>query len=408
MSDSAPRPPVPRPVTSSSRVHEVAVAVADAGLFTLDLEFLSEDRYVPELALMQLSWGDPEAPEVALLDPLEVDVAPVLERVTDPEIVTVFHAGQQDFSLLGDRFGVTARGVFDSQIAAAFVGLGEQMGYTSLIEELLGVSLDKAHQFTNWLQRPLSAEQLRYAADDVRWLLPAWHRLRARLAERGRLAWVREETERLAESAARRTPPEEAYRRIKQWNRLKPHQLGALQAAAAWREREALATNTPPSWIVKDRPLLELARRIPKDLAALAEVRDVSPRTVRQHGRELLEALRRGMKAPVEAEQAPRRLSKQGRSWTSILQGLIRARGQEVDLAPRFVATRSEVEDLVRWWLEGDRDEEPDLPVLEGWRRDLAGQPALDWLEGRTALAVDPEHGSGLRPVPVGDGDGGG
>ncbi len=403
MSDPATRSPVPRPITSASRVREVAVAVADAGLFTLDLEFLSEDRYVPELALMQVGWGDPEEPRVALLDPLEVDVSPMLERIGDPEITTVFHAAQQDLSLLGDHFDLVARGVFDSQIAAAFLGLGDQMGYTSLIDELLGVSLDKAHQFTDWLQRPLSADQLRYAADDVRWLLPAWHELKARLEERNRLSWVREETERLAESVAERTPPEEAYRKIKRWDRLQPHQLGALQAAAAWREREALETNTPPAWIVKDRPLLELARNVPRDLAALGKARDVSQRTVRKYGRDLLKALRTGMKDPVEAERPRRHLSKQARSWVSILQGLIRARCQEVDLAARFVATRSEVEDLVRWWLEGDRSEEPDLPVLEGWRRDLAGQPALDWLAGRTALAVDPEHGSGLRPVPVGD-----
>lgn len=402
MSDSATRPPVPRPITSSARVREVADAVADAGLFTLDLEFLSEDRYVPELALMQVGWGNPEEPQVALLDPLEVDVGPVVERITDPDLVTVFHAGQQDFSLLGDHFEVTARGVFDSQIAAAFLGLGAQMGYTSLIEELLGVSLDKAHQFTDWLQRPLTADQLRYAADDVRWLLPAWHELQARLAQRDRLAWVREETQRLAERSARRTPPEEAYRGVKKWDRLKPHQLGALKAAAAWREREALETNTPPSWIIKDRPLLEVARHLPKDLASLAKTRDVSQRTVRKYGRDLLEALGRGIKEPVQAERTSRRLSKQGRSCVSILQGLIRARCQEVDLAPRFVATRSEVEDLVRWWLEGDRDQEPDLPVLQGWRRDLAGQPALDWLQGRTALAVD-EEGSGLRPVRVED-----
>lgn len=405
MSDSPTRSPAPRPLTSAPRVREVADAVAEAGLFTLDLEFLSEDRYVPELALMQVGWGDPEDPEVALLDPLEIDVTPMVERIADPEIVTVLHAAQQDLSLLGDHFDLVARGVFDTQIAAAFLGLGDQLGYTSLIEELLGVPLDKAHQFTDWLQRPLTDDQLRYAADDVRWLLPAWHELERRLKARDRFSWVREETERMAESVAQRTPPEEAYRRVKRWDRLKPHELGALQAAAAWREREALSTNTPPSWIVKDRPLLELARRVPKDLKSLGQARDVSQRTVRNYGRDLLRVLHEGRKKPVQAERPPRRLSKQGRTWTSVLQGLIQARCREVDLAPRFVATRSEVEDLVRWWLEGDRSEEPDLPVLAGWRRELAGQPALDWLAGRTALAVDPEHGSGLRPVPVGGGE---
>lgn len=389
------------PIVDTGRVREVAEALSEAGLFALDLEFLSESRYVPVLALVQVAWGPPDDPHVALIDPLAADVAPVLEQVSDPGVTTVLHAAQGDLSLLSDRFGVVGAGVVDSQVAAAFLGLGDQIGYTRLIDALLGLSLDKSHQFTDWLERPLSAEQLHYAAADVRHLLPAWHLLADRLVELGRLTWVEEESARLAREAARRLPPEEAWAKVKGAERLSPVQLGRLRELAAWRERTALDTNTPPSWLIKDRPLLELARTPPDTPGELLRRRDVSERTVRRHGREILNALERGGREPLAIPRRATGLAGRHRTWIAVLQGLIQARCREADLAPRLVASRDDAETLVRWWIEGDRSVEPELPLLSGWRRELAGQAALDWLAGETAVAADPGDDSGLRLVPL-------
>ncbi len=385
------------PITDSERAREVAEAVRRAGAFCLDLEFVSESRYVPELCLVQVAWGDPAAPELAAIDPLAADPRPLLEAVADPAVETIFHAAQADLALLAQRFGLAGQNVYDSQIAAAFLGLGDQIGYAGLVSSLLGVELDKGAQFTDWCRRPLSDEQLRYALDDVRYLSAAWPELRRRLEEAGRLAWVEEESVRLAATAATRTPPEEMYRRVKGWNRLHGRALGSLRALAAWRERLALEENRPPSWILQDRSMIEVARRSPSDERALEAIRGVKGGTVHHHGREILQALREGSRLEPPAEGRARSLPDRARSWGVLLAGLVTARSKEAGIAPRFVANRDEVEALVRWWVEGDRSAEPPLPVLSGWRRDLAGAALLGWLQGATSIAIDEESDAGIR-----------
>ncbi|HEX5759922.1 MAG TPA: HRDC domain-containing protein, partial [Thermoanaerobaculia bacterium] len=295
----------PQPLTQPADVAALAKDLAAAGQFALDLEFVSESRYVPELALVQVAWGDVAKPEVAAVDPLAVDPRPVVELAGDPAVPTLLHAGQGDLALLAHLYGTRGAAVLDTQIAAAFLGFGEQVGYAPLVERLLGTKLDKTAQFTQWARRPLTPEQLAYALDDVRYLPRVWGELARRLAVRGRLGWVEEESRRMAETAARRPPPEETFRRIKGWTNLNPRQLGALRALAAWREREALAGNRPPSWILQEGPLLALARRPPKSEAALEEVRGVSEATARRHGRDIVAALRRGVLEPVEPDREP-------------------------------------------------------------------------------------------------------
>lgn len=384
-------------VTDSAAVAELAATLRRAGAFALDLEFVSESRYVPEICLAQVAWGDPEAPDVAALDPLEADLRPVLELVADPEVETVFHAAQADLALLAQRLGIAGHNVYDTQIAAAFLGLGDQIGYGSLIASLLGVELDKGAQFTDWCRRPLSSEQLRYALDDVRYLAAAWPRLRRRLVEAGRLDWVEEETERLAATASTRTPPEEMYLKVKAGNRLRGRELGILQALAEWRERTALTENRPPSWILQDRSMIEVARRAPSDAAGLSSIRGVKEGSVHRYGRDILQAIREGKSRQPDRGPRLRPLPDKAKGWTVLLAGLVTARAKEAGVAGRFVATRDDVERLVRWWIEGDRGREPDLAVLTGWRRELAGEALLAWLRGRTAIAIDESSDAGIR-----------
>jgi len=364
-------------LTRTSDIQDVAEAIRQQGTCAFDLEFVSESRYVPVLGLVQVAWGDPESPEVAAADPLAAEVEPLVELVAAPEVEVAIHAAQGDLSLLADRFGVEGRAVVDTQVAAAFLGLGDQVGYTALVEETVGVELDKGAQFTDWLRRPLSERQLRYALDDARHLLPAWNELAWRLEARGRLEWVRQESERLAREAAERPEPKQMYQRIGGWQRLDPRQLGALRALAAWREEEALASNTPPSWLLTNRAVLELARRPPKGRKDLARTKGVKGDTARQHGREILEVLARGAEEPLEARRPPAKLSGEDKSRAKAISQLIRERCREVDVAPRFVGTRADAEALVRWWTNGDRQDEPDLPLLSGWRRELVGEEAL-------------------------------
>jgi ribonuclease D len=409
MADAQPESPAeappwhrPQPLEDAPALQSVVAAIRRARCFAIDLEFMSEDRYVPDLALVQVAWHEDGARDertvvAVAVDPLAVDPRPVLELVGDPSVETVIHAAQADLALIGHAFSIAGTDVLDTQIAAAFLGMGDQIGYAPLIARTLGIEVDKGSQFTEWLQRPLSEEQLTYALDDVRFLLPAWDRLREALDERGRVAWVLEESMRLAETWAERAPADEAYRRISGWNNLRPRQRGSLRALAAWRERQALHLNRPPGRLLNDRSMLELARRPPRDRDALAKARGVGDGLVRRFGDAVLDALRAGAEQPPPPEPRRQPPAAAVQVWSSMLGGLVQAYCRDADIAARFVASRADVEALARWWGEGDRDLEPALPLLRGWRRALVGEAALAWLAGDTSIVADPGAALGVR-----------
>jgi ribonuclease D len=374
------------PVTDPQEVAAIAAGIAAAGSFALDLEFVSESRYVPDLCLVQVGWGDPADPEVAAVDPRATDPAPLFTLVEDPAVETVLHSAQGDLALLGNRYDVVGRQIVDTQIAAAFLGLGDQVGYAGLVEQLNGVVLDKASQFTDWCRRPLTPEQLRYALDDVRYLPGAWLRMRDDLAARGRLAWVETESARVAADAASRLPPEECYRKVRGWERLDDEGRAAVRALAAWRERLALDGNKPPQWLLKDAVLVDVARRRPRGRDQLAEVKGIGRDALRRHAADILAAVAERDAAPP-APPRSQRLPRAARDWGSQLLEQVRERCREAEVAPRFVATRADVDELVHWWVESGAagGGEPEMALLTGWRRDLVGQGALDWLAAQAA-----------------------
>lgn len=401
--ESAARAPVDSLVTDSAEVEEIARAIADAGRFAFDLEFVSEGRYVPDLALVQVAWGSADEPRVALIDSLEVDLRPVLDLIADDGTETIAHAAKQDLGLLAARFRVTARRFWDTQIASAFVGIGEQIGYAKLASHFAGVRLDKRSQYTKWLRRPLSDEQLSYAANDVRYLLLAWRELEGLLEERGRLSWVREESDRMARAAAYLPADEDVYVEVRGWARLEPEALGALRSLAAWRQATARSRNLPLSWVLPDGAMVEICRTRPEELRDLKKVRGVGDGTLRRNGQAILDAVRRGAATPLTPPKRSRKrgLSSRAQAWAGVIHQLVLARCAEAGVAPRFVGTRADAEALAEWFESGDRGRLPDLQLLQGWRRELAGEAALGWLEGRTAVAVASEGDAGLTTVEI-------
>ncbi|HTE56922.1 MAG TPA: HRDC domain-containing protein [Kofleriaceae bacterium] len=390
-------------------VEELAAAIRQAGAFAVDLEFVSEDRYVPELALVQVAWGDPAAPEVAAVDPLAVEPRALFDLIADPSVEVVAHAARQDLGLLITTYGVTARGFVDTQIAASFAGMADQIGYARLVQHLFGVTLDKGPQHTDWRRRPLSERQVRYALDDVRHLLPAWHGLRRRLEERGRMSWAREESQRLAESVVQRRPPEELYRQVGGWTALKGPALSVLRELAAWREREALGSNTPPSWILTDPALIELSRRAPRAVEELQRVRGLTAAAARRHGEAILAAVAAAGGRAVAVEAA-RQLGARGQAQAAMVGAILQASCGEADVPVRLVGGRGDAEALVAWIEAHPAGEAPAAPttggeplpaLLEGWRFEVAGRPALAWLRGETALAADPSAPGGLRSIDL-------
>ncbi|HEX4952486.1 MAG TPA: HRDC domain-containing protein [Thermoanaerobaculia bacterium] len=367
---------LPGLLTSTADVAHLAASLAGSGRFALDLEFLSADRLVPDLALVQLAWGAAEAPEVAAVDPLAVAIDPLVELVASPAVEKILHAAQGDLSLLATLYGVEAKSVVDTQLAAAFAGLGESLGYAKLVAELLGVELDKGLQFTNWRERPLPEDKLRYALDDVRHLPAVWQLLEARLATLGRLEWLREDSARLAAAAARRYPPSEAYRRFGLWQRLPPRQLGVLAVLAEWREEQAVAANRPLFWIIKDRAMLEMARRQPGTLEELKAVSDLPEGVVARRGRELLALIRRGRSQPVPAPGAPQPPKELRQQLGTIVEKVAESLG----LASYRVAPKGEIDALYAWARNGAPAEEPPLALLNGWRRAFVGEALMEVL----------------------------
>ena len=230
-------------------------------VIAVDTEFLREKTYYPKLCLVQVRAGE----KIAAIDPILIgDLAPLARIFEDPEVTKVFHACSQDLEVIQSGMGCTCRSVFDTQIAAAFLGLRQQISYGSLVESYCDVHLAKAESLTDWSRRPLDPEQLTYAEDDVRYLPGIYERMVSELIERDRLAWVAPEMEALTDPAHVMRAPEEAYLRLKRSSSLTRRQLAIAREACAWRERLAASRDVPRKWVLSDEVVVEVCKRVPR------------------------------------------------------------------------------------------------------------------------------------------------
>jgi ribonuclease D len=350
----------------------------------VDTEFMRENSYWPDLCLVQIA----DSNEAAAIDPKSeaMDLTPLLDLLVDNEdVLKVFHAGGQDIEIVYNLSGRTPHPLFDTQIAAMALGLGEQVGYSNLVESLVGKSLDKGARFTDWARRPLDKRQIDYAIGDVTHLAALFPRMLERLRKTGRGEWLDQEMERLADPTNYENDPNIAWRRVRVSSR-KPEVLGRLKAIAAWRELEARSKNLPRGRIMKDETLADVAAHPPADQEALARVRGLSPAwRSNDIGGRLMAAL--ASARPLPAEEMPARedrgpgLGKEGALVADLLKLLLKIRSREIDVASRLIARSEELELLAAGRRSG-------LAILEGWRFEQFGRDALDLVEGRLAFAV--------------------
>jgi ribonuclease D len=364
-------------------VEELAQLAREHGRFGLDTEFVSERRYRPLLCLVQVVVGD----RIEILDPLDdLDPAPLAVLLADPEIEVVLHAGRQDVALLKRSWQTEVTNLLDTQVAAGFAGYGAQSGYDSLVRSLLGVSAKGTEGFSKWDRRPLTPEQIVYARADVEHLLPMADALQERLRQSGRLEWAREECRSL-ERASDERPPHEMFARLPRVRRLGKRQRAVALVLVEWRQDLAQQIDRPPSSILPDHVLVEIARRQPANKKAFEEVRGMPGQTLQRWHRELLEAIARGQEAP-EPPDLPD--IEQGDSGDAPLialgQALVRQRAIEEKVAVDLVSTQSDIAAVVGALRRNNG--EPDVRTLQGWRRELVGDELVRLLSGNSVVRV--------------------
>jgi ribonuclease D len=364
-----------------------------AGHFvTVDTEFIRERTYWPELCVVQLGGTD----EVVVIDAQApgLDLTALGELLADQAVTKVFHAARQDIEIFNLKFGAIPRPLFDTQVAAMVAGFGDQVGYEALVGGLTDGSIDKAHQYSDWSVRPLSPDQIAYAAADVTYLREIYRKLRARLDADGRLAWVAEEMAVLTDPATYRTDPEAMWRRLRTRSTSRRY-LGMLRALAAWREQEAQRVNIPRPRLLRDEILMELAATVPATVEALGRTRGLSRGFVDgPMGEALLAAIAAAKQLPPDAmPEAPQERPgpRPSPALVALLKVLLAAKCEQHHVAARLVAGSDDIERLAV-------EAAPDVPALQGWRRTVFGEDALALRQGRIALGVD---GRQVRLVDV-------
>ena len=375
---------------------ELAERAFEHGRLAIDTEFVSERRYQAMLCLAQVAVPDPAAPDgvrTDVLDPLDdesLDPAPLARALADPAVEVVMHAGRQDVAIVRRTWGTDITNIFDTQVAAGFLGLGNQEGYESLVRRVLGVKLKGTEGFTKWDKRPLTPKQIEYAGDDARLLLSLGDEVERRLQEGGRLEWAREECRALEAVTDERTP-QRIYDRLPRLGRLDDTGRAVALALVEWREEMARGMDRPAGFVIPDQALIELARRQPTTSEALEHIRALPPQTLHRRGRELLETIERGKRrdAPAAPPEAPKRDSRDA-SLVALAQALVRHRSQESRIAVELIATQSELAEMVAQVRRGE--DGAGLRVAEGWREELVGNELRELLAGRRSLSVD-EHG---------------
>lgn len=352
-------------ITDARALDELLARLAGAPRVALDTEFTRVRTYYARLALVQLRAGD----EIACIDPLAIDIAPLLDFLYRTDVLKIVHAGRQDLEVFYDLRGDVPRPVFDTQIAAAFAGFNDQIGYGALVEALAGVRLPKLHTRTDWEARPLTDEQLHYAEDDVRYLPDLYETLCERLATAGRSGWAEEEYATLTDTKLYANAPADAYRRVKQGSVLPAPAQAVLQRLAAWREGAAQKHDLPRAWVVPDAALIELARTQPTTRVAIEQSQLLAPGAARRWGAEILRAIEAGRDAPAQTVwPEARALDAAEQSLVDGMLQRVRAVAQAAQLAPAVLASRRAVVELVR---AGSG------PLTRGWRFELLGRELM-------------------------------
>ena len=370
-------------IKTQDELNHFCKALRDQPFVTVDTEFLREKTYYPKLCLIQLSGPDKKA---RAIDPIEFDLnlTALWDLMADERVVKVFHAARQDLEIFYNLTGKVPAPLFDTQIAAMVCGYGDSVGYQSLVSNILGRSMDKSSQYTNWAHRPLTDKQLNYALDDVTYLVDIYKHLEEKLAAQGRTQWVHEEKEILCDPATYENAPDKAWERIK-IRSPKPKTLAILRELAAWREQRAQDKNIPRTWIMRDDTLADMAAQAPKDEKKMARIRNMSADAAKgKTGQILIKIIKQAEKSdkkkwPKITKAKP--MSPEENAALDVLKLLLKIQAVQNGVAAKLIASTDDLKALATGKLEGN-------PAMKGWRKELFGRYVADLKAEKIAIGL--------------------
>lgn len=364
----------PQCVTDDAELAELCERWQHETALSLDTEFIRVNTFYPQLGLLQVCDGKGSY----LLDPLVLsDWAAFRDILEAPGIVKVLHSCSEDLQVFQEYFDLIPGPIFDTQRAAAFLGHGYSISYQNLVDEVLNIQVEKGETRSDWLKRPLTDEQLNYAALDVAYLPDLYEHLRQSLEQRGQLAWLEDECEQMRE-VARQVEDESYWEDLylfmgASW-RLEREQLPVLRSLSLWRERQARKLNKPRPWVAKDADLIVLAEQQPRDEQTLRALRgqyDLSRDLFKSDPEELLEVIRSGLEQRIAADAIPvgKPLTQGQRRRLKLCQAAVKQVARETGIAPELLARKKQLTGLL---LHFDSTMQWSWPEEMGsWRREL-------------------------------------
>jgi ribonuclease D len=370
-------------IDRQDELDHLIASLRDQPRYALDTEFHRERTYYPKLALVQVAWRTPEGQQLALIDPLALDVTGFARLFESPSLC-VIHAAQQDLDVLTHAVGSVPARMFDTQLAAGFVGYGTP-SLVSLLQGEIGVSPPKGDRLTDWLRRPLSDSQCQYAAVDVEYLLQVHERLVAQLAEADRLSWAEDACEELRTRPTSGSTPDDAWLRLKDARSLRPKARAVAQSVAAWRERRAMRTDVPVRQVLPDLAVLGIAQRAPSSITELSQACGVDDRHSRGAiAEEILAAVRAAKDLPPPSPPpSSDDLDRNLRPAVTLVSAWVGQLARDERLDPALLATRADIVAFLR----GDDD----ARLGAGWRNRLVGDGIRRLVGGEAGLTFDPE-----------------
>lgn len=369
-----------KPITDQNTLNDFYNKCKIEKVLAVDTEFIRDSTYYPSLCLIQIAGIN----FAAAIDPLaKLDMSPIWELLLNKNILKVFHAGRQDIEIFFGLMGEIPTPIYDTQIAAMFCGLGDQVSYESLVNNFLGLSVNKEHQFTNWLQRPLSKNQINYAISDVTHLINIFPLIRKAIKDNNREEWVTKELEYLSKKELYKVRADEVWKKIKLKNS-NPQMLNLLKYLAYWRENECKKRNIPRNRLIRDDVLINISFSKPKTISELKKIRAIPKNLSNDDFSQILEVIDKAEKVkreewPLISTSTSPQISK---SSLELLKILLKYCSEENGLAEKVIANTDDLKSI----LEGQKK---NMKVFTGWRNKIFGEMALSLLNGKLAFKIE-------------------